>query len=45
MITKPPMPAAMSDKSIAVLSFLPNTTYDLPTPYFLIECKSPVLAK
>jgi hypothetical protein len=35
LITKPPMPAAMSDKSIAVLSFLPNTTYDLPTPYFL----------
>jgi hypothetical protein len=24
------MPAAMSDKLIAVLSFLPNTTYDLP---------------
>jgi hypothetical protein len=31
MITKPPMPAAMSDNSMAlVLSFLPNTTYDLP---------------
>ncbi|SEH76520.1 hypothetical protein BAZSYMA_ACONTIG06588_3 [Bathymodiolus azoricus thioautotrophic gill symbiont] len=30
LITKPPMPATMSDKSIVVLSFLPNTTYDLP---------------
>jgi hypothetical protein len=31
IITKPPIPAAMSDNSMAlVLSFLPNTTYDLP---------------
>jgi hypothetical protein len=31
LITKPPVPAAMADNSMAsVLSFLPNTTYDLP---------------
>jgi flagellar biosynthesis protein FliP len=31
VMSKPPMPAAMSDNSMAlVLSFLPNTTYDLP---------------
>jgi hypothetical protein len=50
MITKPPMPAAMSDNSMAlVLSFLPNTTYDLPwcdlpfgslTPYYVIFGKT-----
>jgi hypothetical protein len=31
LITKPPVPAAISDNSMAlVLSFFPNTTYDLP---------------
>jgi hypothetical protein len=31
MIIKPPIPVAMSDNSmVLVLSFLPNTTYDLP---------------
>jgi hypothetical protein len=29
LITKPPVPAEMADKLIAVLSCLPNTTYDL----------------
>jgi hypothetical protein len=28
--TKPPVPVTISDKLIAVLSCLPNTTYDLP---------------
>jgi hypothetical protein len=29
LITKPPVPATMADKLIAVLSCLPNITYDL----------------
>jgi hypothetical protein len=39
LITKPSVlvPAAMADKLIAVLSCLPNTTYDLPAFDLLLE--------
>jgi hypothetical protein len=36
MITKPPIPEEISDNSTRAVSFLPNTTYDFPTLYFLI---------
>jgi hypothetical protein len=41
LITKPPLPATISDNSTTlVLSFLPNTTYDLPAfglPFILLS--------
>jgi hypothetical protein len=43
-VMKPPMPAAMSDNSMAlVLSFLPNTTYDLPWCDLPLESSEPLV--
>jgi hypothetical protein len=33
------VPAAMADNSMALLSFLPNTTYDLPTYWEIVVMK------
>jgi Ca2+-binding RTX toxin-like protein len=42
LITKPPIPAAMSDNSTTlVLLFLPNTTYDLPLCDLPLESSTP----